>query len=222
MNLVHIIDNLKDVLSTDIGKRKVYDKDVAFALGISRESLSQLKRRNHIPYEAIVYFCARKSISINWILFDQIPKSLEEQTQKYVCVKYFKEFNSSAGGGALNETGCIEYLWMDKAILEALYKTHCTKLEHLYAINVLGDSMEPTLRDKDVVVFDSSVKTIKNNHVYILNTPQGLLVKRLAQTKEGDIVLISDNAHYPRESISFAHTHEITIMGRVIGQAGVA
>lgn len=70
MELKHIIDNIKDVLSVELGERRVFDKDVAEALGLSRESLSHLKRRNSIPYEAIAYFCAKREISINWILFD--------------------------------------------------------------------------------------------------------------------------------------------------------
>ena len=62
MELGHVIDNLKDVLSVELGNKKVFDKDVAKALGISKESLSHLKRRNAIPYEAIVYFCAKRAI----------------------------------------------------------------------------------------------------------------------------------------------------------------
>ena len=58
MELGHVIDNLKDVLSLELGNKRVFDKDVAYALGLSRESFSHLKRRNSIPYEAIVFFCA--------------------------------------------------------------------------------------------------------------------------------------------------------------------
>ena len=54
MDLTQIIDKLKDVLSLELGDKKVFDKDVAHALGLSKESLSHLKRRKRIPYEAIV------------------------------------------------------------------------------------------------------------------------------------------------------------------------
>jgi hypothetical protein len=39
---------------------------VAEALGISKESLSHIKKRGTVPLEAIAYFCAKRKISINW------------------------------------------------------------------------------------------------------------------------------------------------------------
>ncbi len=62
MQIHRVLENLKDVLSVELGEKKVFDKDVAKALGISKESLSHLKRRNAVPYEAIVYFCAKRAI----------------------------------------------------------------------------------------------------------------------------------------------------------------
>ncbi|MBE0490783.1 MAG: helix-turn-helix domain-containing protein [Sulfurospirillum sp.] len=117
MDLKHIIDNIKDVLSIEVGARKVFDKDVADALKISKESLSHLKRRNSVPYEAIAYFCAKREISINWILFDQLPRSLEETTEKYAYIKYFHEVHASAGGGAWNENERYIYLLIEKNTL---------------------------------------------------------------------------------------------------------
>ncbi len=84
MQIHRVLENLKDVLSVELGEKKVFDKDVAKALGISKESLSHLKRRNAIPYEAIVYFCAKRAISINWILFEQLP-SLLRRKDRAVC-----------------------------------------------------------------------------------------------------------------------------------------
>jgi len=94
MQLEAIVDNLKDILSHELGEIRVYDKDVAKALGISKESLSHHKRKNTIPYEAIVYFCAKRQISINWVLFNQLPKSHEAHTQPYVAIKYLRELCS--------------------------------------------------------------------------------------------------------------------------------
>ena len=54
MQIDRVLENLKDVLSVELGEKKVFDKDVAKALGISKESLSHLKRGNAIPYEAKV------------------------------------------------------------------------------------------------------------------------------------------------------------------------
>jgi len=213
MEMVRILDNLKDVLSQELGEKKVFDKDVAQALGISRQSLAQLKRRNAIPYEAIVYFCAKRSVSINWILFDQLPPSLEEKTEKFARIKYFKELHTSAGGGAWNEEEGFEYLYINDEGLKSLSPF---QLEHLHAINVIGDSMEPTLSDKEIVVCDMTCQEIMDGNIYIINTPNsGLLIKRLT-CRDEKLSILSDNPQYLDEVVNISHEN-IHVLGRVLG-----
>jgi len=177
------------------------------------ESLSHLKRRNAIPYEAIVYFCAKRAISINWILFDQLPSFLEEKTERFARIKYFKELHTSAGGGAWNEEEGFEYL---NVYYEHLNSFSQIKEEYLHAINVIGDSMEPTLKDKEIVVCDVNCQEIIHGHIYIINTPNsGLLIKRLAY-EEQTLCILSDNPLYPTQRLSL-HQEEIQILGRVLG-----
>lgn len=213
MELGRVIDNLKDVLSYELGNKRVYDKDVAHALGISKESLSHLKKRNSVPYEAIVYFCAKRSLSINWILFDQVPKSLEEKTEKFARIKYFKELHTSAGGGAWNDEEGFEYMYID---YEGLNTLSHLKEEYLHAINVIGDSMEPTLRDKEIVVCDVTCKEIIDGNIYIINTPNsGLLIKRLT-CRDEKLSIMSDNPQYLDEVVNICHEN-IHVLGRVLG-----
>lgn len=213
MELNHIIDNLKDVLSHELGNKRVFDKDVAHALGLSKESLSHLKKRNSVPYEAIVYFCAKRNLSINWILFDQIPTSLEEKTEKFARIKYFKELHTSAGGGAWNDEEGFEYMYID---YEGLNTLSHLKEEYLHAINVIGDSMEPTLRDKEIVICDVTCKEIIDGNIYIINTPNsGLLIKRLT-CRDEKLSIMSDNPQYLDEVVNICHEN-IHVLGRVLG-----
>ena len=124
MQILEIIEKLKDVLSSEYPDRKIFDKDVASALGMSKESLSHLKKKGGVPYEQIAKFCAKRKISINWILFDQLPKSLEEETQKYTRIKHFTKINASAGGGSFTFDEEYEYISIDKKLLDTLYKSN--------------------------------------------------------------------------------------------------
>lgn len=45
MDINEIIEKLKDILSSEHPNRKIFDKDVASALGMSKESLSHLKEK---------------------------------------------------------------------------------------------------------------------------------------------------------------------------------
>jgi phage repressor protein C with HTH and peptisase S24 domain len=146
-------------------------------------------------------------------LFDQLPSFLEEKTERFARIKYFKELHTSAGGGAWNEEEGFEYL---NVYYEYLNSFSQIKEEYLHAINVIGDSMEPTLRDKEIVVCDVSSGEIINGHIYIINTPNsGLLIKRLSS--EGEYLdILSDNPLYPTQRLSL-HQEEIQILGRVLG-----
>lgn len=221
MNIDEIIEKLKDVLSQEIKGKKIFDKDVAEALGISKESLSHLKRKNGVPYEQIAKFCAKRKISINWILFSQLPKSLEEETQKYTHIKHFTNINASAGGGGFNYDENYEYIVIDKKLLDSFYKSNSANATSIIALNVIGDSMEPTLFNKEVILFDKEERDITKGGIFIVSTNVGLFVKRVSLKIDGSLELISDNKSYNSEIISQEELNSIELLGRVIAKVGL-
>jgi len=223
MNNEEIIEKLKDILSNEIENKKVYDKDVAEALGLSKASFSHFKKRGNVPLEAIAYFCAKRQISINWVLFDQQPRSLEEETEKYTRIKYFSKINAGAGGGSFNEEEEeYEYITMDHSLFENLYASEYNNHKHIAAINVMGDSMEPTLHDKEVILFNTHDKEINKGGIFVLSTNAGLYVKRILQRLDGSIELLSDNKNYTSEVMSGDELNVLTVIGKVIGKVGIA
>ena len=81
-----LLDKLADYekLQKENEDLKVLDKDVAEALGITPEHLCMLKLHKRVPLEVIARFCAKRHICINWMLFDQHPRSLCENTEKFI------------------------------------------------------------------------------------------------------------------------------------------
>ncbi len=221
MNINEIIEKIKDILSNELNNKRVFDKDVAAALNLSKQSLSILKKKNSIPYEEIAKFCAIRKISINWVLFDQAPKSLEEQTNKYSRIKYFNEINASAGGGGVHYDDNYELLSIDKKLLDSLYKSNNSNPESIIALNVIGDSMEPTLLNKEVILFDKNNIDISKGGIFIVSTNIGLLVKRVSLKLDGSIELISDNKNYNSEIIQKSELDSIQILGKVVGKVGL-
>lgn len=68
----------------------------------------------------------------------------------------------------------------------------------LTCVRAVGDSMEPTIRDGDLVAVDSGRTDPLDGHLFAVRTDAGLVVKRLRQTR-GRWLLISDNpTHAPR------------------------
>ena len=69
VNMIDITERIKDVISRDYPDSKVFDKNVAYELGISPDNLSTKKSRNLIPCNDLAAFCISRKISIHWLFF---------------------------------------------------------------------------------------------------------------------------------------------------------
>lgn len=86
----------------------------------------------------------------------------------------------------------------------------------LSVIQVIGDSMEPTLADGDDVIVDRSDGNARlRDGIYVLRADDQLLVKRLARvpTKSG-VVVHSDNPAYPSWEPKLRS--DVDVVGRVL------
>lgn len=209
---LEIIDRLKNILSSEIGERKVFDKDVAQALGMNHLTFATMKSRNRLPYQELLDFCAKRKISINWLFYNQVIDSLVKETEKFARIRYFQDIYASAGGGAENYDAQNDYLYIDQEILERIGLT--CKADAIEAINVLGDSMEPTLHEGNVVLIDRTKQEWQRGGVFVVATIGGLFIKRLQPKASGAVDLISDNPAYPVERIDAG---DIRILGKVVG-----
>jgi phage repressor protein C with HTH and peptisase S24 domain len=211
--LGEIIEKLKDVISEHTVGKKVFDKDVATALNIPQATFATMKKRNSIPYEEILEFCALKKISVNWLFFDQAVDMLKAETEKFFQVRYFSDVRASAGGGAdgFDEEVC-ETISIDEKLMHNMVGMGNTDLE---AIHVTGESMEPTLQDGSIVFIDRTQTNINRDGIFIASTvTSGLFIKRIRQKADGMVELLSENPLYPPESIQ---PNEITVVGKVVG-----
>ena len=73
LDFIEIMSRIRKILSDETGK-KIYDKDIANALGFKASYYAVIKRRHKIPYKAIALFADKKALSLNWIFFNkQLP-----------------------------------------------------------------------------------------------------------------------------------------------------
>ncbi len=209
-----IIDKLKDILSADGVNGKIFDKEVANSLELSQANFATMKNRGKIPYSNILNFCAKKKISINWLLYNQNPGSLVDSTDKY-WIKYFPEISVSAGGGAYESNDDFESLEVPAYFVKRLGGKE--NLKNIDAINVVGDSMEPTLNDDNIIFLDKTKDDCSRDGIYAFTTVHGLFVKRIQKRVDGKLNIISDNKDYPSQVLS---NNDIKILGKVISSFG--
>jgi len=209
-----IIEKLKDIISSDGKVGKVYDKDVAKALDITQINFATMKKRDKIPFDKILDFCAIKKISINWLLYGQDPSSLIDTTDKY-WIKFYTGVALSAGGGSNIENEEFEKLDIPDFFISTLGGKE--NIKNIEAINVTGESMEPTLNDSDIIFIDTNKQDCTKDGIYALHTQDGLLVKRIQKLSNGNFNIISDNTIYSNYTITKS---ELTIYGKVVGSFG--
>lgn len=215
LDVSEIIDKLKDIISADGKIGKVFDKDVANSLELSQANFATMKNRGKIPYSNILNFCAIKKISINWLLYNQNPDSLLDSTDKY-WIKYYPAINVSAGGGAYEAQENFESLEVPPYFVDMLGGKE--NLKNIDAINVTGDSMEPTLNNENIIFLDKTKNDPSRDGIYAFTTIHGLFVKRIQKRVDGNLDIISDNKDYPSQILA---KKDISVVGKVIGSFGM-
>ena len=210
-----IIDEIKSIISSDYKGKKIFDKDVADVLGISQMNFATMKKREKLPYSELLDFCAKKNISINWILYGQSPESLVEATNKFYMIKYYNNVNASAGAGACVEQEDSLGIEIPEIFVSKLGGE--TELKHIEAINVSGDSMEPTFSYNDVVFINRNKTNLHSGGIFTIRTEAGLFIKRVQKRVDGMIDIISDNSVYDTQTLSI---NEVEVIGRVVCRFG--
>ncbi|SFV70276.1 putative phage repressor [hydrothermal vent metagenome] len=214
-SFIDIVEEIKSIISVELAPKKVFDKDVAAVLGISQMNFATMKKRDKIPFNELLDFCAKRSISINWLLYGQSPESLVDATNKFYIVKYLNDINASAGGGSNVEFEEVAELEIPEQFVFMLGGEK--ELKNIEAINVSGDSMEPTFSYNDIVFINRTKTDINRGGIFTIRTSGGLFIKRVHKRIDGKLDIISDNSVYDKQILE---PHELEIIGRVVSRFG--
>jgi len=84
----------------------------------------------------------------------------------------------------------------------------------------VGESMNPTLADQDLLLIDTSDRKLREFGIYILEYRGERLVKRVQRKLDGSLLLISDNSIYESERIPPERAGEVAVIGRVVWCGG--
>ncbi|MDK9694726.1 MAG: helix-turn-helix domain-containing protein [Sulfurimonas sp.] len=214
-SFLDIVEEIKSIVSTEFNGKKMYDKDVADILGISQMNFATMKKRNKVPFGELLDFCAIKSISINWLLYGQSPESLVAATNRFFMVRYFGQISASAGGGADSDEEENQMIQIPQEFVAMLGGER--ELKNIEAINVTGDSMEPTFSYNDVVFVNRAKTDLARGGIFTIRTEAGLFIKRVQKRLDGRVDIISDNPVYAMQTL---HQSEIEVIGRVVSRFG--
>lgn len=142
---------------------------------------------------------------------DTFPVNLED----YAVVHRY-DVRASAGNGAIVFDDQPASIWRVPREMLAGFTGNA---HNLASIDVCGDSMEPTLRDGDPVIFER-IDHVDRDGVFVLSIDNELFVKRMRRlpTAQGRVAinLLSDNPDYDAITLDHDAQKHMRIHGRVI------
>ncbi|MFP5238456.1 MULTISPECIES: LexA family transcriptional regulator [Fundidesulfovibrio] len=203
--------------------------ELARVLGIGRQAVTDAKKRSHIPADWYLYLCRKYGLNPQWLesgmgaMYIAGQDSGPDFRGSRNSGAHSEEFSYvpkvrarlSAGGGSLVVDEAIETYY---AFRHAWLKRK-GQISQMRLMRVSGDSMEPTLRDEDVVLIDLSQTEIYTGKIYAVGIDEEIVVKRLDK-KPGQLVLVSDNRQfYPPLEVTLTEDANVRVLGRVIWMA---
>lgn len=132
---------------------------------------------------------------------------IEEGT---ISIDYFPEILASCGVGCLIPTESKEKLKVTKDVI-----SDYSPSKRYSIVNAYGDSMQPFIRDKDLLVVEHTTEQIKDGRVYIFRYENALYVKRLVNNIT-EVIAKSDNTEY-KPVILDKKTEDFEIIGQIVG-----
>lgn len=163
------------------------------------------------PRTGVATLPADKGNVVAW----ESPDDLEPDPDR-VWIDRF-DYHFSAG------TGLIQWEVREKKALpfdKGFFKALGSKPKDCKLLVVRGDSMEPYLFNRDMMMIDSSRVAVRDGRVYAVYFEDEPLVKQIFKQAGGGLMLHSFNGKYPDRTISPEQLEHVKVVGEVIHRSG--
>jgi phage repressor protein C with HTH and peptisase S24 domain len=120
-------------------------------------------------------------------------------------------------------TGLIQWEIRQKQALpftRDFFRAIGSKPEHCRLASARGNSMEPFLFDRDMIMIDVSKTSVRDGNVYAVRFEDETLVKQLFKQAGGALMLHSYNARYPDRIVPASDDTSFEVIGQVIYRSG--
>ena len=197
---------------------------LADALGVNRSAITQAKTRNAVPQKWILTLSRRYALSPDWLEFGSGKAGqemvLESRTTKplvfpdisleTVMVPKVKA-TLCAGGGSME----LEAVPVAEHPLPRAWLSRLGSPNTMVFMDVIGNSMEPGIRDGDMVLVDQSFKEITPKTILAVGYDEAIYIKRL-EKRPGGVLMISDNSDYAPVTVAGDELDSFRVIGKVV------
>jgi phage repressor protein C with HTH and peptisase S24 domain len=92
--------------------------------------------------------------------------------------------------------------------------------DRLIVETAIGESMDPTIQDGDLLLVDTTESHFHSFGVYVIEIAGERLVKRMQPRLDGSLTLISDNPSYQPDHLPPDWADTVRVVGRVVWTCG--
>lgn len=210
-------------------KRVGTQKDFEKVSGIAVRTLSDYINDYSSPkVETLQKIADLTSTDLRWLIFgdDHIPSEqvasgvgvlLPQAADGMTPVPVFQVRASAGNGLAVLSQAVDDWFSVPQDFLTRLVGQGA----RVGAMQAVGDSMEPNIRDGDLMLVRFDISRIREDGVYVVSYDGEIRVKRLT-VNMGEVVLSSDNPRYKDQRIARAEADErLIVHGMVFWTGGV-
>ncbi|MGE4558126.1 MAG: S24 family peptidase [Desulfovibrionaceae bacterium] len=187
--------------------------ELARLLGLGRAAVSLAKRKNKIPDRWVLDIAQRYGLNPVWLksgLGEARAAGAGVDAAEFVSVPKVAA-RLSAGGGSFETGGEVE----DRFSFRSDWIHSKGAPERMVLMEVVGNSMEPELKEGDLALIDESKQNVLAGGVYAVGVEDTVMVKRV-EKRPGALVLHSDNPDYSPIVFSGQELEAVRIVGKVI------
>jgi phage repressor protein C with HTH and peptisase S24 domain len=197
-------------------------KEVAARAGIPASTLSEYLKGREVKLSVAARIAEACNVSLEWLASGKNPASNQKNetldTLDAANINFFDEEVSAGFGRSGVDAPKPQKIAISRQLLHDLGLVP----HHTIMLKVAGDSMEPTLKGGDRLLLNTTPSHLLNGVTVFVSSGQ-LMVKRLAPTASGTVMIISDNDRYPTQEAEISRFRwgepdggdAITIIGRV-------
>lgn len=194
--------------------------DLANALGIHRSAITQAKLRDAVPQKWILTLARRYSLSADWLEYGtEAPKAMSIVQRALSSVSASPEVilvpkvqaKVCAGAGSYE----IEAVPVSEHPFPYQWLSRMGTPNSMVFMDVIGDSMEPSIRDGDMVLVDQSGKSLSPHSIFAVGVEDSIFIKRV-EPRDGAVILHSDNRTYSDIELYEDELASFHVIGKVV------
>lgn len=196
---------------------------LARSAGLDPSSVRQYLAGTKPTLEKALAIARAYQVPLGWLAGEENPPSSQMLGDLILVPRY--EVRASAGNGALVVSDDVsEHMSVGREWLRRHLPPWAPPNAVVGVLEGAGDSMEPTIRDGDLLMLvrDADWKIVGRGGIFVFSLDGHLLLKRLQVMRDGSLRIISDNPAYETEVIPKAELESsgIIIHGEVFFVGG--